>query len=144
MRVRVRARYLWLLVVARGAHNVVSGGRREVAHTHAVVARGALLGIVFNLEWGGQPHAFSGCGFIMSPTSVWSVWTVPLLSTGEGSTVAGYGLGGGCRWSDVCAEDLGKAMLVGTAHGCMGGRGRAWNLFEKTWANVPGELGESV
>ena len=122
MRVRVRARYLWLLVVARGAHNVVSGGRREVAHTHAVVARGALLGIVFNLEWGGQPHAFSGCGFIMSPTSVWSVWTVPLLSTGEGSTVAGYGLGGGGR----------------------GGGGRAWNLLEKTWANVPGELGESV
>jgi hypothetical protein len=56
-----------------------------------------------------------------SSISVWSVALVPLLSTGDGSTVAGYGLGGGTRWSE-CVEDL----------------------FEKTWLKFAGELGESV
>lgn len=46
---------------------------------------------------------------VAASTSVWSVLTVPLLSTGEGSTVAGYGLGGGTRWSDVL-EDLGDSI----------------------------------
>lgn len=52
---------------------------------------------------------------------MWSVWLVPLLSTGEGSTVAGYGLGGGCKWSEVLED-----------------------LLEKTLAKLAGELGESV
>jgi hypothetical protein len=45
---------------------------------------------------------------IAASTSVWSVLQVPLLSTGEGSTVAGYGLGG-ARWSEVL-EDLGDSI----------------------------------
>ena len=46
---------------------------------------------------------------VAASTSVWSVLTVPLLSTGEGSTVAGYGLGGGTRWSEAL-EDLGDSI----------------------------------
>jgi hypothetical protein len=77
------------------------------------------------------------------PTSVWSVLQVPLLSTGDGSTVAGYGLGG-ARWSEVF-EDLGESIS-------MHPRGWWWwpsthgvpHLFEKTCANGAGELGESV
>jgi hypothetical protein len=33
-----------------------------------------------------------------------------LESTGDGSTVAGYGLGGGRRWSDVVPDDLGDSI----------------------------------
>jgi hypothetical protein len=71
--------------------------------------------------WGQHGELLHGAAAL--GTSVWSVALVPLLSTGEGSTVAGYGLGGGTRWSEWAPED---------------------DLFEKTWLKLAGELGESV
>jgi len=66
---------------------------------------------------GGVSPACSPWSSTIWSTSVWSVWVVPLLSTGDGSTVAGYGLGGGCRWSEACPEDLGESMLALNSHG---------------------------
>lgn len=66
---------------------------------------------------------------------------MPLLSTGEGSTVAGYGLGGGTRWSECAPDDLGES--ISTCAADSGQTGSA-HLFEKTWLKLAGELGESV
>lgn len=93
-------------VVARRAHDVVGARRQDVAHV--VFADLVLLRVVFNLWW-GQPRQCQAQRADTARTSVWSVLQVPLLSTGEGSTVAGYGLGGGTRWSDVL-EDLGESI----------------------------------
>jgi hypothetical protein len=83
-------------------------------------------------------------------TSVWSVAFVPLLSTGEGSTCVGYGLGGGSRWSEVAPEDLEGAISM-LEQRAKGGRRQAaeveagqTNLFEKACLKFAGELGESV
>lgn len=92
--------------MARRAHDVVGARRENVAHV--VFADLVLLRIVFNLWWGQPRQCHVQCAS-SARTSVWSVLQVPLLSTGEGSTVAGYGLGGGTRWSEVL-EDLGESI----------------------------------
>lgn len=52
-----------------------------------------------------------------APAACTSVPLVPLLSTGEGSTVEGYGLGGGCRWSAF--EDLAVSVSAAPSmHHC--------------------------
>lgn len=89
----------------------------------------------------GQPlHSWESSCLAHVPTSVWSVALVPLLSTGEGSTVAGYGLGGGSRWS--APDDLGGP--ISTQFTCLYAMHDWPHLFEKTWLKLAGELGESV
>lgn len=126
MFLKVAVTCLCVTVLARWAHNVISNRGAYVAH--AVLARRVFLRIVLNLWW-GQPRVVSFAS-VTSRTSVWSVWLVPLLSTGEGSTVAGYGLGGGWRCSEACPEDLGESMLVEQSHWSPSGGGG--HLFEKT------------
>lgn len=95
--------YLALAILTRGAHNVFCRGRYEISHSF--FADLVFLKIIFNL---GRCQSSRRAEGNLHHTSVWSVWAVPLLSTGEGSTVAGYGLGG-CRWSEVF-EDLEESI----------------------------------
>lgn len=71
--------------MARRAHDIIGARRSDVAH--GIFVDFVLLRVVLNLWWGQPRHCFQ-C-IIVPATSVWSVFAVPLLSTGEGSTVAG-------------------------------------------------------
>jgi hypothetical protein len=126
--------YLWAAVLARGANDVVRGGRPNLAH--AVFADLVFLRIVFYLWW-GQPRAVQ-CSSAGS-TSVWSVLQVPLLSTGDGSTVAGYGLGG-ARWSEVF-EDLGESISRRPRVGGDGGGGGHQHMGSRTYLRRRARMG---
>lgn len=75
-----------MTILASRTHKVVGAGGPHVVD--------AILCVILNLYSVSAAQSAQGTA---QHTSVWSVAFVPLLSTGEGSTCVGYGLGGGSR-----------------------------------------------